>query len=166
MTGSVDLRKTFARFATGVTVVTVGGGVPYGMTANSFTSVSIDPPLALICVRRDGALCNLAVEQEAFSVSVLAAGQEHLARRFADSSRPRGAAGFAGIELVPGRDGRAPLLSGALAWLDCELAAVYDGGDHSILLGRVAAHARGDVAPALMFFEGAFRSAESDLVQL
>ena len=90
-----------------------------------------------------------------FGVSVLSAEQEHLARYFASRDRPRGIAQFEEVEWFPARRSGAPLLAGSLAWLECELAEVYHGGDHSIFLGTVldAARRPGD---ALLFFGGGF----------
>ncbi|MFI1437153.1 flavin reductase family protein [Streptomyces lydicus] len=119
-----ELRGVLGSFATGITVLTAGGKLPKGMTANSFTSVSLDPPLVLVCVLRSAALHDLVLEEKAFAVSVLCAAQEPLARRFADRGRPRGAREFEAGETEPGHHTGAPLVSGALAWLECALEAV------------------------------------------
>ncbi|MFH9862954.1 flavin reductase family protein [Streptomyces sp. NPDC017202] len=150
------LRGVLGSFATGITVLTAGRELPRGMTANSFTSVSLDPPLVLVCVLRTAALHDLVLDEKAFAVSVLAAGQEPIARRFADRGRPRGAREFEAVDTEPGRRTGAPVLSGALAWLECGLEAVYDGGDHSIMLGTVLDAGRGPDTDALLFYGGAF----------
>ena len=103
--GRTALRSVLGRFATGVTVVAAGRGTPCGMTANAFTSVSLDPPLILVCVDRSAAVYKTVLAAGSFSVSMLSAGQEHVARYFADHSRPRGAEEFARSS---GRPGRAP----------------------------------------------------------
>jgi flavin reductase len=149
------LRSVLGRFASGVTVVAVGHP-PCGMTANSFTSVSLDPPLVLVCVNRDAALYQAVLEAGHFTVSVLSAGQEPVARYFADHGRPRGAAEFGGVDWLPAPVSRVPVLRGALAWLDCSLAASYDGGDHAILLGNVLASGAGPDDGALLFYSGHF----------
>ncbi len=153
-----QLRGVLGRFATGVTVVTAGRTEPRGMTANSFTSVSLTPPLVLVCVVRTAAIHESIVAERAFAVSVLSADQEPLARKFADRSRPRGAREFEAVDSFPGRHTGAPVLSGALAWLECEVAAVYDGGDHSIFLGSVLGLGRTAEEDALLYFGGGFHT--------
>jgi flavin reductase (DIM6/NTAB) family NADH-FMN oxidoreductase RutF len=151
-----ELRAVLGRFGTGVTVVTAGRTEPRGMTANSFTSVALDPALILVCVVRTAAVHETILAERAFAVSVLASGQEKAARHFANSRRPRGAAEFESVETVPGRHTGAPLLVGAQAWLECSLAAEYDGGDHSILLGSVLDIGRDTVDDPLLYFAGGF----------
>ena len=152
-----ELRAVFGRFATGVTIVTAGRTDPHGMTANSFTSVSLTPPLVLVCVRREAAMHEAILDHEAYAVSVLSARQGHLARHFANRARPRGALEFAGAESRPGRRTGAPIMAGAAAWFECRLAAVYDGGDHSIFLGEVLDLGRvPDADDALLFYGGGF----------
>jgi flavin reductase (DIM6/NTAB) family NADH-FMN oxidoreductase RutF len=151
-----QLRGAFGAFATGVTVVTVGGASPRGMTANSFTSVSLTPPLMLVCVDKD-AMMHRALERAAtFAVSVLGAGQEPVARHFADRSRPAGAQQFDTVEQITGRTAGAPLIAGAVAHLECEKWRVYDGGDHTIFLGRVLTASRRPGRPGLLFHNGSF----------
>jgi flavin reductase len=133
------LRSTLGRFATGVTVVTFDAGDgPRGVTVNSFTSVSLDPPLVLVSVARTSSAHD-RLRDRPFCVNVLGAEQEAIARRFAG--------GDAGQE--PTFDeggGRAPRLGGALAHVDCEPWRAYDGGDHTLFVGRVTAfdHRDGD----------------------
>ena len=158
-----ELRTVFGRFATGITVVTAGADTPHGMTANSFTSVSLDPPLILVCVVRQSAMHSAIIDGGAFTVSMLSAHQEKVARYFADSRRPRGDREFDVVDSTPGRYTGAPLLSGTLAWMECRLAAVYDGGDHSIFLGEVLDLGRGAGDDALLFYGGGFRRLESAL---
>jgi flavin reductase len=126
------------------------------MTANSFTSVSLDPPLILICVTRGSELCKAVHREGCFAVSVLAAHQEDLARYFANHSRPRGAAEFANVRWSPGSGAGGPVLEGALAWFDCAVATSYDGGDHEIFLGSVLASGAEPERDALVFFRGSF----------
>jgi flavin reductase (DIM6/NTAB) family NADH-FMN oxidoreductase RutF len=164
---SIALRSVFSRFATGITVVTAnrtaaGSGAtstpqrPHGMTANSFTSVSLDPPLVLVCVLRSALMHEAIVSSGAFAISVLSGRQEHLARYFASHHRPRDEHEFDLVEWAPGRHTGAPLVLGALAWLECRLAATYDGGDHSIFVGSVLDIGRGPGQEALLFFGGEF----------
>jgi len=149
------LRDVMSNFATGITVLTAAGDHCHGMTANAFSSVSLEPPMVLCCIARTAQMHEAILRTRHFGVSVLSAEQEHLARYFASKNRPRGMAQFDQVEWFPARRSGAPLLAGSLAWLECELAEVYHGGDHSIFLGTVldAARRSGD---ALLFFGGGF----------
>lgn len=151
-----ELRAVMGMFATGVTVVTSGVELPHGMTANAFTSVSLDPAMVLVCVKRSAVMHGTILDRGAFAVSILAADQEGLARYFASSSRPLGEREFETVDCWPGRHTGAPIVTGSLAWVECKLAAVYDGGDHSIFLGSVLGIGRGDSRDALLFHGGRF----------
>lgn len=158
-TDSKLLRRAYGAFATGVTVVTVGGHTPHGMTANSFTAVSLDPPLVLICVDRTAIMHSVLDGAGRFGVSVLAAGQEAVARHFADRRRPLGLEQFAVVPWQPGPLTTAPLITGALAHFECELWRSYDGGDHTIVVGILLGFDRGADSDALLFLSGQFRQA-------
>ena len=158
--GRSDMRAVCGAFATGITVVTAGKDSPRGMTANSFTSVSLKPPLILVCVLREAAMHDEILARDAFAVSVLSAGQEQVARYFADHRRPRGEHEFDLVDSAPGPHTGSPILNGALAWMDCRLAAVYNGGDHSIFLGEVLDLGRGPAGDALLFYGGGFHRLE------
>jgi flavin reductase (DIM6/NTAB) family NADH-FMN oxidoreductase RutF len=149
------LRDVMSSFATGITVLTAGGEHCHGMTANAFSSVSLEPPMVLCCIARTAQMHEAILRTRHFGVSVLSAEQEQQARYFASRNRPKGVKQFDEVEWFPGRRSGAPLLAGSLAWLECELAEVYHGGDHSIFLGTVldAARRPGD---ALLFFGGGF----------
>lgn len=155
-TTQTSLREVMSQFATGVTVLTAGGEHSHGMTANAVTSVSLEPPLVLCCIARTARLHEVILSTRSFGVSMLGADQEDFARYFADRRRPRGLAQFDAVDWWPGPHTGAPLLSGSLAWLECELAEVYDGGDHSIFLGNVLSASRGSSRQALLFFGGGF----------
>jgi len=157
------LRRALGTFATGVTVVTVGGDTPHGMTANSFTSVSLDPPLVLVCVGRGAIMHKILSERGAFGVSVLAADQERVARHFADRWRPLGTAQFDPIDWMPGHRTGAPLVGGALAHFECQLWRTYDGGDHTIFVGELLSLERAVDQDALLFVHGRFRQIAPDL---
>ena len=150
------LRGILAKFATGVTILAAGRDKPQGMTANSFTSVSLSPPLVLVCVNRSAAIHHAVLESKSFAISVLAAHQEDVARHFADHSRPRGRREFDIVGWSPGPVTGAPLIHGTLAWIECGLVATYDGGTHSIFLGSVLASTHGPGRDALLFYGGAF----------
>jgi len=148
-----ELRNVMARFPTGVTVVaTVGGeGQPRGLTVNSFTSVSLDPPLVLVCIDRASSSHDRVVSSGTYAVSILGGDQGYLARRFAvDPSAER----FDEVDWVACPTGD-PVLVGAAGWMGCTVEAVHPGGDHSIVLGRVDAAGVTDV-DALAFYRGRF----------
>ena len=139
-----ELRQTLGRFATGVTIVsTEHEDELHAMTANSFTSVSLDPPLVLVSVDRRARMHELLPRTRAFKVSVLARDQEDAAWHFA--GRPC-------LEDDPFEDG---LIRGAIARLECSLYASVDAGDHTLYLGLVEALDRAPGEP-LLFHDGAF----------
>ncbi|MEU3370551.1 flavin reductase family protein [Streptomyces sp. NPDC006711] len=158
------MRRVLGRFTTGVTVVTTGGATPHGMTANSFTSVSLSPPLVLICVLREAAMHEAVLDQKSFAVSVLSERQRELAGYFADRRRPRGLQQFAPVTWAPGARTGSPLITDALAWLECSLTATYDGGDHSIFLGEVLDMGLRDEHDALLFYDGAFHGLRAERI--
>jgi flavin reductase len=151
------LRRVFGAFATGVTVVTAGGEIPHGMTANSFTAVSLDPPLILICVGRDALMHDVLDRQTTFAVSILAADQAQVARYFADKRRPVGRDQFDAVAWSPGAYSGAPLIDGSLAHLECELEHRHEAGDHTIYVGRLLSLWRRPGDDALLFLNGQFR---------
>ncbi|MFF1725450.1 flavin reductase family protein [Streptomyces sviceus] len=157
------LREVMARFATGVVVLSVGGEHIHGMTANAFSSVSLDPPTVLCCVAHDAVMHRAIRSAGHFGVSVLGAGQEALARYFADKKRPLGPEQFDGLDWTAGPVTKAPLLQGATAWLECELSDSHDSGDHSIFVGDVVGATRAEGSSGLLFFEGGFRSIEPSI---
>lgn len=158
-------RAVCGRFATGVTVVTATvDGTAYGMTANAFSSVSLDPPLVLICVDRRAAFHDRVAGAGAFCVNLLAARQREISDRFA-GRQPGVTDRFAGLTWRAGVTG-APILDGGLGYLDCRLWATYDGGDHSIYVAEVldAAIADGPDADApLLFFASRYRGIGGDV---
>ncbi|MFF5428061.1 MULTISPECIES: flavin reductase family protein [Streptomyces] len=155
------LREVMSLFATGVTVLSVGGEHIHGMTANAFTSVSLDPPSVLCCVAHSAVMHKAITSAGHFGVSIMEAGQEGLARFFADKQRPLGPSQFTGVDWTPGPQTGAPLLNGSLAWLECELSAAYDVGDHAVFIGDVVGASRSDGEDGLLFFSGAFQRADS-----
>ena len=152
------LRRALGQFATGVTVVTAPGpsgpgtatGTAAGVTINSFTSVSLDPPLVLWCLDRTASSLPLFRDAGHFCINVLSDRQKHLCERFAAT----GGNQFDGLDFAPGLGG-APRFEGCLAWFECARHAGFDGGDHAILLGRVERFGIGAGSP-LVFFDGAF----------
>ena len=153
----VTFRRVTGTFATGVTVVTVERepGVVHGMTANSFTSVSLDPLLVLVCVDHDARLLSFLKSQRRFGVSILREGQQALSEYFAK------------CELTPEADARLgiryrwtssgiPLLDGALAELACNVVGEHPAGDHTIFIGEVESMECHDGEP-LLFHRGQYR---------
>ncbi|WP_440976053.1 flavin reductase family protein [Pseudoxanthomonas winnipegensis] len=130
------LRDAFGAFMTGVTVVTAldAQGRPIGFTANSFASVSLDPPLLLVCLARSSRNLAAFTQGPGFAVNVLAEHQKDISNRFAQPVQDR----FAGLDWRAGPHG-APLIETVAAWFDCALERVVEAGDHVILLGRVQA---------------------------
>jgi flavin reductase (DIM6/NTAB) family NADH-FMN oxidoreductase RutF len=154
-----DLRDALGMYATGVTVITTSGaGGPYGMTANSFTGVSLDPPLVLVCAMSDGQGAAIISASGHFAVNVLAAEQEAISHFFASRRRPEGRAAFADVphrRLVTG----APIITGAAAYLDCSLVTEYEAGDHVIFIGEVLALGAGQaIRSPLIFFAGRYQA--------
>ena len=126
-------RQVLGHFATGVTVVTaVPGGEPVGLAVNSFTSVSLHPPLVSVCIAKGSTTWPRIRDGGSFCVNILSADQEAICRTFA----ARGEQRFAGIGYGPGPSG-APILTGVLAWIDCTIDAEYPAGDHFIVVARV-----------------------------
>lgn len=151
---SAALREVMRSFATGVVVLTTAGERCHGMTANSFSSVSLDPPLVLCCVSRSATMHEAITVTQRFAVSILDADQEHLARYFTDRRRPRGSAQFEQVDSAPGPVTGSPVLGGALASLECVLTESYLAGDHSIFIGEVVGSHWRPAATALLFFGG------------
>ena len=150
------LREVMSRFPTGVTVVAacVPESVPWGLTVNSLTSVSLDPPLVLVCIQREATSHQKLVDADRFGVSILAAHQARVARRF--SSEP--AEGRFDEVAWRVAEGGSPVLDEAAAWLECSIEQVLPGGDHSILVGRVLSSGTSE-KEALLFYAGDYGAA-------
>jgi flavin reductase (DIM6/NTAB) family NADH-FMN oxidoreductase RutF len=149
-----ELRRVMGHFATGVTIITTVSkdGVPFGLTANAFTSVSLDPPLLLISVDKKAESFPHFEESKVFTVNVLSEEQEGLSRKFAVSGGDK----FQGVAYHTGANG-VPILDGMLAYLECKLYATYDGGDHTLFLGEIEQAETREDKP-LLFYRGGYRS--------
>lgn len=149
-------RSALRKFASGVTIVTVAAGDElHGMTASSFASVSLVPPLVLVSLDKSSRTLSLVAETGRFAVNVLRSDQEGASRAF---SR-RGAKPFATIAHRSGANG-APLLDDAIAVLECSTYRVFEAGDHEVVLGEVtASQVRG--GDPLVYYDGAYRSLDS-----
>ena len=145
-------------FATGVTVITTRDidGKPYGLTANSLCSVSLDPPLLLVCVDKRAESHPAFGRSGLFAVNILGIGHEDLSRRFAVSGGDK----FVDVDHRSGVSGL-PLLDGALASVECRVVAVHEAGDHTIFIGEVE-HLQADNGDPLLFFRGKYRRLVDD----
>ena len=152
-------RRALGRFATGVCVVTTQvDGVDHAMTANTFTSVSLDPPLVLICVETEARFHDAVLAAEVWGVSVLDSGARALSEWFAVRGRPV----HGQLDRTPHRRGGqtgAALLDDAVSWFECRTRSVVPAGDHSIVLGDVVdAGVRPDQAGALVYYRSEYRT--------
>jgi flavin reductase (DIM6/NTAB) family NADH-FMN oxidoreductase RutF len=152
-----SFRAALGTFATGVTIITTHAedGKPVGITANSFSSVSLDPPLILFSLARTALSLKAFTAAKAFAVSILASDQGDLANRFAVPSGDK----WRDTKFIVGING-CPVITGALANFECEQHAIHDGGDHVILVGRVQRFERIAAGEPLIFARGKFRALE------
>lgn len=151
-------RDTLGCFATGVCIASATGrdGTPVGLTVNSFTSVSLDPPLVLFCLDNRSESLPVFLEAPGFGLSILAVDQKGLSNSFAKAPP---ALRWYDVPAVRGQSG-APMIKGALATLDCARHAVHEGGDHTILVGRVLGFANRSGAP-LLYYRGGYAALEN-----
>ena len=152
---SREFRDALGQFATGVCIVTAApeGMAPFGLTVNSFSSVSLDPPLVLWSLQTDGGDCAVAFENVTrFGISVLSAEQQELSILYAR----RGEHELQAEHVRRGAMGL-PLIRDALASFECELWARYPGGDHDILVGKVLSMEQGPAAAPLLYFASRYR---------
>ncbi len=155
-------RSTLGKFATGVTVVTAESpATRRGMTANAFSSLSLDPPLVLVCVDNNASFLGVIRDAKKFAINFLAEDQKSTSDWFAGKGRDVEDQ-FADIAHENGENG-APVLTGALATLECEIHEDIPGGDHAIIVGRVTnIVAEEDVRPPLMFYASAYRKMDME----
>lgn len=148
-----EFRRVLGHFAAGVTIVTTIGddGKPYGLTATAFTSVSLEPPLVLVCVDKRSDSHPHFHTSRVFAVNFLARDHEHLSQRFAVSGGDK----FCDVETRTGTTG-APVLADVLGHLECRTVDVIDAGDHTIFIGQVEAADAREGEP-LLYFRGAYR---------
>jgi flavin reductase (DIM6/NTAB) family NADH-FMN oxidoreductase RutF len=152
------LRDALGCFATGVTVVTcLSDGVPAGLTVNSFTSVSLDPPLILVCIAKRAASAAALTAASHFAINVLQTGQQPASIRFATRDEDR----FGATKWACGEAG-APILEESLGVFECERFAVYEGGDHHILVGKVIKASFDAGLDPLLYFRGRYRRLHFD----
>jgi len=156
-------REAMGSFPTGVTVVTVASddGSMHGITVNSFSSVSLDPVLVLVCLNETSRGVGLIERAGVFAVNVLSAGQQDISRWFAHRYRPAGSAMFDGVPFEPAATG-CPVLTDATASFDCRLRQSHRAGDHQIVLGEVVALVHRAELEPLIFHAGSYRSLEHE----
>ena len=156
-------RAAMGSFPTGVTVVTVasGDGTMHGMTVNSFSSVSLDPMLVLVCLNEASRCAGLIERACAFAVNVLSAGQQDVSAWFAARHRPSGSRMFDGVPFESGVTG-CPILDEATASFDCRLRQLHRAGDHLIALGEVVALMHRPHLEPLIFHAGTYKSLERE----
>ncbi len=154
MIDATDLRRVMGYFATGVTVVTaMTDGRPSAMTANSVTSVSLEPPLVLFCADLESDTLRSVRASGAFAINILDEREERISRVFAT----RGPKSFQGVGFRSEATG-SPVLDDALAWVDCRVFAEHEAGDHSLVLGAIErADARAEGKP-LIFYRGGYHT--------
>jgi len=153
------LRDALGCFATGVTVVTAldDDGRPAGLTVNSFTSVSLEPPLLLVCIHKRAATAGALIEAESFAINVLQTQQQPASITFSTRGEDR----FGCTPWSTGESG-APILGDSLCVFECQRYAVYDGGDHHILVGQVVKASFDAGLDPLLFFRGRYRRLHFD----
>jgi flavin reductase (DIM6/NTAB) family NADH-FMN oxidoreductase RutF len=149
-----ELRRIMGHFATGVTVITTisKDGAIYGLTANAFMSVSLEPPLLLISVDKKAESYPYFEQSKVFTVNILGDSQEALSRRFAVSGGNK----FDGVAYRRGAN-NVPILEDTLAHVECRVYAAYDGGDHTLYLGEILEAETREGKP-LLFYRGGYRS--------
>ncbi len=154
---SEEFRRACGRFASGVTIATVldAGGAPQGLTVSSFTSVSLHPPLVLICLGHGIAAIEHFRTAKYFAINILSGDQQALSDRFARRGHDR----FSGVEWQPGVTG-VPLLPGAICAMECAVYSRMVMGDHEILVGEMMRTLVTDEAP-LVYFSGGYRKLEA-----
>jgi flavin reductase (DIM6/NTAB) family NADH-FMN oxidoreductase RutF len=153
-----DFKGALGSWASGVTVVTTElDGLVYGITVSSFSSLSVDPVLVLVSLADSNQLPGMIRRSKRFAVSILAAGQEHVSQYFATSGREPAPAFAPEIPTEQWLTG-CPLITGAIAQLDCELHEALPGGDHTIVIGRVVGARYDPERAPLVYFRRAYRS--------
>jgi flavin reductase (DIM6/NTAB) family NADH-FMN oxidoreductase RutF len=151
-----EFRAVLGRFPSGVTVVTTkaANGSDQGMTVSAFCSVSLEPPLVLICIEKTASVHEALTTSEGFVVNVLSAKQEQLARRFAIVDIDR----FEGVGFTRSTSGCA-ILDDVLAVIECKRVSAFDGGDHTIILGEVEL-TRAEAGTPLLYYRGGYAQLE------
>jgi flavin reductase (DIM6/NTAB) family NADH-FMN oxidoreductase RutF len=157
-----EFRNALGAFATGVTVITTQGAEhPFGMTANAFSSVSLDPPLVLICVISGTHGADSIERNGVFAVNILGDDHEPISRYFSSKDRPSGPDAFSEIPHFTAVTG-SPILDGAAGYLDCRVHAAHEAGDHLVFIGEVVALGHNPEAKPLLFHGGRYCFVKDD----
>lgn len=156
-----DFKGALGSWAAGVTIVTTKqNDLIYGITVSSFSSLSVDPLLIIVCIAKSNKLADMVVDTKKFAVSILAEGQDDISNAFSKSGRdplPE----FEGIATITAETG-CPIIEGSIAYLDCELHEALEGGDHIIAVGRVVAASYDPEVKPLMYFRRGYRTVKMD----
>jgi 3-hydroxy-9,10-secoandrosta-1,3,5(10)-triene-9,17-dione monooxygenase reductase component len=154
---AAQFRRVLGHFCTGVTVITgVDGGRPVGFACQAFAALSLIPPLVLFCPAKTSRTWPAIATSGYFCVNVLAAGQQEIARRFGVSEPDK----FAGLSWSPSSSG-APVLSGALTWVECAVTAVHEAGDHYLVVGRITELGPSQPGRPLLFYRGRYAAMDA-----
>ena len=151
---NADFRKVLGHFATGVTVITatLPDGKRFGFTVNAFSSVSLNPPLVLVCVGNGGEAGAAMSAATHFAVNILGEDQENISRQFSSKVPDR----FEGVAATAGASG-APILSGCIGTLECRKTSAHMEGDHSIVIGEVLSAEASNEGQPLLYFRSGYR---------
>jgi flavin reductase (DIM6/NTAB) family NADH-FMN oxidoreductase RutF len=153
----LEFRSIMGHFATGVTVITTRAGeLVQGMTANAISSLSLDPVMVLICVDKSTHTHGMLEAGGVFTVNILGEHQEDVSRIFAKREEPE-AGTMRGVPFRMGHTG-SPIIEGCMAFMECRIAEVYEGGDHSIFLGEVVGEGVVEEMRPLVFYRGQYRT--------
>ena len=157
MIDSRKLRDCFGCFATGIAIATTTKDVThYGLTINSFSSVSLDPPLILFSIERNASSFEAFCAADYFNITILSEKQDHLSRQFARSDHGK----WEDVAYHLSRQFNNPVIEGGLAWLECKKEHMYEGGDHMIFVGRVMdfgiVHEDKELRP-LLYYKGTYK---------
>ena len=153
---AAGFRRVLGHFCTGVTVITTAnGGQPAGFACQAFAALSLAPPLVLFCPSRSSATWPAIERAGHFCANVLADGQQELARRFGTTGDDK----FTGVRWSPSPSG-APVLAGALTWVECSVEAVHEAGDHYLVMGRVTGLGACRPGRPLLFYRGRYAATD------
>ncbi len=153
MISSEQFRKAMSRFASGVTVLTTRDreGRPHGITVSAFCSLSATPPLILACINKMTGSHYAFIERQSFVVNILSEHQRHISQQFATATEDK----FNGTQTSESSSGL-PMINGSLVTLECEVVNAHDGGDHTILVGKILQATVADGKP-LVYFHGDYK---------
>jgi flavin reductase (DIM6/NTAB) family NADH-FMN oxidoreductase RutF len=147
-----EQRRILGKFATGVTVASTKiGDETWGMTANAVASLSLNPPLVILCIQKEGQPRSKFEQGGCFALNILSEDQQEISDRFAF----KGPKDFSDLETTTAVTG-APILNGSLGWVDCKLKEILPGGDHDIFVGEIVAGEAGDNGLPLLYFSGRY----------